>query len=85
MEEKFNLTSTTDFERIVIYEYQKASNQHKSEIIRQQMKEIENFYMNAKKNIKCKDDAVHYLMLMTIVDARVKIIDLLLGSSFFQY
>lgn len=81
MEEKFNLTSIIDFERIVIYEYQKASVERKSEIIRQQMKEIDNFYMNAKKNIKCKDDAVQYLMLMTIVDARIKIIDLLLGSA----
>jgi hypothetical protein len=80
MEEKFGLTSTIDFERIVIYEYQKASNQRKAEIIRQQMKEIDKFYLNYKNIIKCKEDAVHCLLLMTIVDARLKIIDLLLNK-----
>lgn len=80
MEEKFNLTSTIDFERIVIYEYQKASDQRKAEIIRQQMSEIDNFYLNSKNIIKCKEDAAYYLLLSTIVDARIKIIDLLLNK-----
>lgn len=80
VENHFPLKNKRNFERIVIYEYQKASDQRKAEIIRQQMSEIDNFYLNSKNIIKCKEDAAHYLLLSTIVDARIKIIDLLLNK-----